>query len=71
MVFLIIPFMEFLIPVALKLFPNMLPSTFEDKTQKVKIGIVVQYCLYSVYTYHTALYMYETFGSTMIQGLKK
>lgn len=23
--------MEFLLPVALKLFPNMLPSTFEDK----------------------------------------
>ena len=23
--------MELLIPVALKLFPNMLPSTFEDK----------------------------------------
>lgn len=36
MVFLIIPFMEFLIPFALKLFPNMLPSTFEDKSQKVK-----------------------------------
>jgi LETM1 and EF-hand domain-containing protein 1 len=67
MVFLIIPFMEFLIPFAVKLFPNMLPSTFEDKTQKVKIGIVVQYCIHI----HTALYMYETFGSTMIQGLKK
>ncbi|RDB21009.1 LETM1 and EF-hand domain-containing protein 1, mitochondrial [Hypsizygus marmoreus] len=30
-VFLIVPFMEILLPVALKLFPNMLPSTFEDK----------------------------------------
>ena len=30
-VFLIVPFMEFLLPVALRLFPNMLPSTFEDK----------------------------------------
>ncbi|KAI9446733.1 LETM1-domain-containing protein [Lactarius indigo] len=30
-VFIIVPFMEFLLPVALKLFPNMLPSTFEDK----------------------------------------
>ncbi|GJE98143.1 LETM1 domain-containing protein [Phanerochaete sordida] len=30
-VFVIVPFMEFLLPVALKLFPNMLPSTFEDK----------------------------------------
>eukprot|EP01116_Phalansterium_solitarium_P023538 TRINITY_DN829_c0_g1_i2.p1 TRINITY_DN829_c0_g1~~TRINITY_DN829_c0_g1_i2.p1 ORF type:complete len:704 (+),score=339.20 TRINITY_DN829_c0_g1_i2:189-2300(+) len=30
-IFVIVPFMEFLLPVALKLFPNMLPSTFEDK----------------------------------------
>ncbi|CCM03687.1 uncharacterized protein FIBRA_05831 [Fibroporia radiculosa] len=30
-VFIIVPFMELLIPVVLKLFPNMLPSTFEDK----------------------------------------
>ncbi|KAI0933624.1 hypothetical protein AcV5_005723 [Taiwanofungus camphoratus] len=30
-VFVIVPFMELLIPVCLKLFPNMLPSTFEDK----------------------------------------
>lgn len=30
-VFIVVPFMEFLLPVALKLFPNMLPSTFEDK----------------------------------------
>ena len=29
--FVLIPFMELLLPVALKLFPNMLPSTFEDK----------------------------------------
>ncbi|KAK9760100.1 LETM1 domain-containing protein ylh47, variant 2 [Basidiobolus ranarum] len=33
MIFLIVPFMEFLLPVALKLFPNMLPSTYESKTQ--------------------------------------
>ncbi|KAF8984113.1 hypothetical protein BGZ46_008834 [Entomortierella lignicola] len=37
-VFVIVPFMEFLLPVALKLFPNMLPSTFEDSlTQQEKI----------------------------------
>lgn len=28
--------MEFLLPVALKLFPNMLPSTFEDKFAAVR-----------------------------------
>ncbi|KAF8323199.1 LETM1-domain-containing protein, partial [Clavulina sp. PMI_390] len=30
-VFVVVPFMELLLPVAIKLFPNMLPSTFEDK----------------------------------------
>ncbi|XP_071949185.1 mitochondrial proton/calcium exchanger protein-like [Antedon mediterranea] len=34
LVFVIIPFMEFLLPVALKLFPQMLPSTFQDKSKK-------------------------------------
>jgi LETM1 and EF-hand domain-containing protein 1 len=33
-VFLIVPFMEFLLPVFLKLFPNMLPSTFQHKMQE-------------------------------------
>lgn len=32
--FVIIPFLELLLPLTLKLFPNMLPSTFEDKLQK-------------------------------------
>ncbi|KAL1914639.1 uncharacterized protein VTP21DRAFT_8050 [Calcarisporiella thermophila] len=34
LVFIIVPFMEFLLPVALKLFPQMLPSTFESKFQE-------------------------------------
>jgi LETM1 and EF-hand domain-containing protein 1, mitochondrial len=36
-VFIVVPFMEFLLPVALKLFPNMLPSTFEDKFAAVRV----------------------------------
>jgi hypothetical protein len=36
-VFIIVPFMELLLPVALKLFPNMLPSTFEDKFAAVSV----------------------------------
>ena len=36
-VFIIVPFMELLLPVALKLFPNMLPSTFEDKFAAVSL----------------------------------
>nr|XP_032799861.1 mitochondrial proton/calcium exchanger protein-like [Petromyzon marinus] len=34
LVFIIVPFMEFLLPVAVKLFPNMLPSTFESSSTK-------------------------------------
>ncbi|KAM8938656.1 mitochondrial proton/calcium exchanger protein isoform 2-T2 [Pelodytes ibericus] len=34
LVFIIVPFMEFLLPVVLKLFPNMLPSTFETVSKK-------------------------------------
>ncbi|CAL9028284.1 unnamed protein product [Prunus brigantina] len=33
-VFIVVPFMEFLLPVFLKLFPNMLPSTFQDKLKE-------------------------------------
>ena len=34
LVFVLVPFMELLLPIALRLFPNMLPSTFEDKLKK-------------------------------------
>ncbi|KAL4918834.1 LETM1-like protein-domain-containing protein [Aspergillus aurantiobrunneus] len=34
--FLIIPFAELLLPVALKLFPNLLPSTYEGKSAREK-----------------------------------
>jgi hypothetical protein len=33
-IFVIIPFMEFLLPFAIKLFPNMLPSTFQDQLKE-------------------------------------
>jgi LETM1 and EF-hand domain-containing protein 1, mitochondrial len=33
-VFIIVPFAEFLLPVALKLFPNLLPSTYEGQKSK-------------------------------------
>eukprot|EP00188_Purpureofilum_apyrenoidigerum_P005511 Plantae.Rhodophyta-Purpureofilum_apyrenoidigerum.ctg7252.p1 GENE.Plantae.Rhodophyta-Purpureofilum_apyrenoidigerum.ctg7252~~Plantae.Rhodophyta-Purpureofilum_apyrenoidigerum.ctg7252.p1 ORF type:complete len:672 (-),score=189.47 Plantae.Rhodophyta-Purpureofilum_apyrenoidigerum.ctg7252:2016-4031(-) len=32
--FVLVPFMEFALPVALKLFPNMLPSQFQDSLKK-------------------------------------
>lgn len=32
--FLVVPFMELALPLALKLFPNMLPSTFQDKLKQ-------------------------------------
>lgn len=33
-IFVVVPFMEFLLPVALAIFPNMLPSTFQDKLKE-------------------------------------
>jgi LETM1 and EF-hand domain-containing protein 1 len=33
-IILLVPFMEFALPILLKLFPNMLPSTFEDKLKQ-------------------------------------
>lgn len=33
-VFIIVPFMEFLLPIAIKLFPGLLPSTFQTATEK-------------------------------------
>lgn len=33
-VFIIVPAGELFLPIALKFFPNMLPSTYEDKQQK-------------------------------------
>lgn len=33
-VFVLIPFMEFALPFALKIFPNMLPSTFQDSLKE-------------------------------------
>lgn len=35
-VFVIVPFAELLLPVALKLFPNLLPSTYEGQTSREK-----------------------------------
>ena len=34
-VFIIVPFMELLLPVALMLFPGMLPSTFTEESKEV------------------------------------
>lgn len=44
-VFIIVPFMEFTLPIFLKLFPNMLPSTFQttnEKEAKLKTSLKVK-----------------------------
>ncbi|KAK0083402.1 hypothetical protein PV325_008827 [Microctonus aethiopoides] len=44
-VFIIVPFMEFLLPVVIKFFPGMLPSTFQtatDKEDKLKQALKVK-----------------------------
>jgi LETM1 and EF-hand domain-containing protein 1 len=33
LIVVVVPFLEFALPFALKLFPNLLPSTFEDKSK--------------------------------------
>jgi LETM1 and EF-hand domain-containing protein 1 len=33
-VFIIVPFMEFLLPIVIKIFPGLLPSTFQTATEK-------------------------------------
>ncbi|KAJ2160282.1 LETM1 domain-containing protein ylh47 [Coemansia sp. RSA 552] len=42
LLFIVIPFAELLLPVALKLFPNMLPSTYEDKATAEKKRVKMQ-----------------------------
>lgn len=41
-IFIIIPFMELLLPVFLKFFPQMLPSTFQTTSDKVRLTIEFQ-----------------------------
>jgi LETM1 and EF-hand domain-containing protein 1 len=41
-VFILVPFMEFLLPIALRLFPNMLPSTFEGEFAAVSSRLVAR-----------------------------
>lgn len=48
-VFIIVPFMEFLLPVALKLFPNMLPSTFQDKMKEQVMTRMFLMFIHSLY----------------------
>jgi hypothetical protein len=58
-VFIIIPFMELLLPVFLKLFPNMLPSTFQDKMKEevlIQIKDCQQKCKHGSGTDLTLLY---------------
>ena len=56
-IFLVVPFMEVLLPVALKIFPNMLPSTFEDKLKVCQAPAIVAPCnllaASANYSYHS------------------
>ena len=48
-VFVLVPFMELLLPVAIKLFPGMLPSTFttpaqrQERLKKNKLKVKLEY----------------------------
>jgi LETM1 and EF-hand domain-containing protein 1 len=39
-IFVIVPFMEFLLPFFIKFFPNMLPSTFQEPSREVYIASI-------------------------------
>ncbi len=67
----VIPFMELALPVLLKLFPNMLPSTFEDKLKKeeevkkrltVKLEVARFLQVQRLHNWHTTVVLY-TWGS--------
>jgi hypothetical protein len=45
-IFIIVPFMEFTLPIFLKLFPNMLPSTFKVANKEVEIIMNIDKFLY-------------------------
>nr|CAD7257073.1 unnamed protein product [Timema shepardi] len=45
-VFVIVPFMELLLPLAIKFFPGMLPSTFQTVTEKVLALKIERQCLF-------------------------
>lgn len=49
-IFIVVPFMEFLLPVFLKLFPNMLPSTFQDKMKEQVLFLFTSRHLVLFYT---------------------
>ena len=64
--FVVIPFMEFLLPVALKIFPNMLPSTYDDPkriTEKYQKRLSAQVEL--------AKFMQDTLEEMAVQVKKK
>ncbi|CAF1183088.1 unnamed protein product [Adineta ricciae] len=65
-VFVIVPFMEFTLPIFLKLFPNMLPSTFKeaDKEQeKLKKQLKVKL--------EVAKFLQDTLEETALKSTKK
>lgn len=62
--FIIIPFAEFLLPVALRIFPNMLPSTFQTQLKQARHtpAYHAQHCsrvttlVSSVVSHHTTMH---------------
>ena len=51
-VFIIVPFMELLLPVFLYFFPNMLPSTFQTSSDKVIVMMIIRFLLTHDFDYY-------------------
>lgn len=58
-VFVIVPFMEFLLPIAIKVFPGLLPSTFQTATDKEnKLKQALKVCIIILFFIITYIYIY-------------
>lgn len=77
MIIILIPFLEFLLPALIVVFPNMLPSTFESKYQKV----MNHFCLSTKQEekkkkllkvrLEVAKFLQDTVGETALHGSSK
>ncbi|KAF3329404.1 LETM1 and EF-hand domain-containing protein 1 [Carex littledalei] len=72
-VFIVVPFMEFLIPILLKVFPNMIPSTFKGEMQnKEKLKRKLKARMeYTKFLQETSKEMEKEIGRTQSSEIKK
>lgn len=50
-VFIVVPFLEFTLPIFIKIFPGMLPTTFQTVDDKVCYFFLLTHTMYLISTY--------------------